>query len=98
MAGDRDAALVVAGNAAFRTGRFAVAAHDYARALAHKPDFAVARFNLGLLEAHTGAGAAGLRDMDRGISLAEAHGMSRAFTARLRALRAAFARVPTADA
>ena len=98
MAGDARARLVLDGNAAFLQGDLTAAARDYRRALRAKPDFAVARFNLGLVEIHANAQAAGLRDMDRGIALATAHGMSRAYVARLRALRAGFVRAPQADA
>ncbi|GAC1308090.1 MAG: hypothetical protein NVSMB21_12960 [Vulcanimicrobiaceae bacterium] len=98
MAGDAAARLVLDGNAAFLHGDLTTAARDYRQALRAKPDLAVARFNLGLVELHANAQRAGARDMDRGIALATAHGMSRAYVARLRALRAGFVRAPQADA
>lgn len=96
--GDPGARLVLDGNAAFLRGEIETAAADYRAALATRPDFAVARFNLGLVEMHENSRLSGLRDMDRGIALASAHGMGRAYVGRLRALRAAFAQVPAADA
>lgn len=98
MAGDPGARLVLDGNAAFLAGDLATAASDYRGALRLRPELAVARFNLGLVEVHGSARTAGIRDMDRGIALASAHRMSRAFVARLRALRSAFVAAPTADA
>lgn len=98
MAGQPTAKLVLDGNAAFLSGDLATAARDYRRALRAKPDFAVARFNLGLVEIHANAQTAGLHDMDRGIVLARQNGMSSAFVAKLRALRAGFVRAPQADA
>lgn len=98
MRGQPSARLVLDGNAAFLQGDLATATADYRRALRAKPDLAVARFNLGLVELHANARAAGLRDMDRGIALAVAHGMSYAYVARLRALRAGFVQAPHADA
>ena len=91
MGGDPAAQIVLAGNAAFLRGDLAGAARSYRAALARKPDFAIATFNLGLVEMHRGQSANGMRDMDRGISLARRHAMSSRDIARLRALRAAFA-------
>jgi hypothetical protein len=91
MDGDPVARIVLDGNAAFVHGDLHAAADDYRAALGRKPNFAVARFNLGLVEMHTGQSTRGLRDMDRGIDLAAAHGMTAAFVARLRQLRRAFA-------
>lgn len=96
--GDPGVRLVLDGNAAFLRGEVENAAADYRAALRTRPDFAVARFNLGLVEMHENSRLSGLRDMDRGIALASAHGMGRAYVGRLRALREAFASVPTADA
>lgn len=98
MAGQPSAKLVLDGNAAFLQGDLTTAARDYRGALREKPDFAVARFNLGLVEIHANAKTAGLHDMDRGIALAAKNGMSRAYVARLRALRAGFVGAPQADA
>lgn len=98
MTGDPGAQLVLDGNAAFLHGDLETAAHDYGAALRGRPDFAVARFNLGLVEVHANARTAGIRDMDRGIALAVAHRMSPAYVRRLRALRAAFVAAPQADA
>ncbi len=91
MSGDPSAALVVAGNSAFLHGDLVTAARDYRSALARKPDFAIASFDLGLVEMHAGRPDLGRADMDRGIRLAQRHGMSTRVIARLRALRAAFA-------
>jgi hypothetical protein len=90
MDGDPGARGVLAGNAAFLHGDLTTAARDYRAALARKPDFAIASFNLGLVEVHQGQRSRGLADMDRGIALASEHGMSSAVISRLRALRAAF--------
>ncbi|GAC1395921.1 MAG: hypothetical protein NVS3B17_12930 [Vulcanimicrobiaceae bacterium] len=90
MAGDPSARLVLVGNDAFLHGDLASAARDYRAALAKKPDFAVATFNLGIVEVHVGRTAQGTRDMDRGIALATRHGMTTRYVAKLRALRAAF--------
>ncbi len=90
MTGDPAAAFVLDGNAAFLHGRLATAKRDYELALVHKRDFAVARFNLGLVEVHDGHRTLGLDDMSRGIALARRHGMSSAYVARLIALRSAF--------
>ncbi len=90
MDGDPAASIVLAGNAAFLHGDLAGAARSYRAALVRKPDFAIARFNLGLVEMHRGRTTNGLHDMDRGISLAQRHGMSSGDVARLRSLRAAF--------
>lgn len=98
MAGDPSARLVLDGNAAFLGGDLATAAKDYRSALRAKPNFAVARFNLGLVEIHANAKDTGLHDMDRGIALAVKAGMSRTYVARLRALRAGFVQAPQADA
>lgn len=98
MASDPGARLVLDGNAAFLHGDLGGAAADYRAALRGRPGFAVARFNLGLVEMHENSRVAGLRDMDRGIALAREGGMTRAYVGRLRALRMAFAQVPAADA
>ncbi len=90
MDGDPAARMVIDGNAAFLHGDLSGAAADYRRALGRKSDFAIATFNLGLVEMHTGNQAQGLRDMDRGIELAERHGMSGRDIARLRTLRSSF--------
>ena len=97
MQGDPAAATVLAGNTAFLHGDLHGAADDYRAALRRKPDFAVASFNLGLVEVHQGRRDAGLRDMNRGISLANAHGMSPGYVSRLRALRDAFVSTPVAS-
>ena len=94
MAGDPAARLVLDGNAAFRNGDLPTAAADYRRALTRKPDFAVATFDLGLVEIHAGKRVAGLAHMDRGIALARAHGMSARDVGRLRSLRDAFSSQP----
>jgi hypothetical protein len=91
MDGDPAAQLVLAGNRAFLHGQLHTAHLDYRAALRRKPDFAVAAFNLGLVEVHEGQRTRGLGDMDRGISLADQHRMNPTFVAHLRALRAAFA-------
>jgi hypothetical protein len=90
MDGDPAARMVLDGNAAFLHGDLTAASGDYRAALARKPDFAIASFNLGLVEVHQGQRSRGIADMDRGIALASAHGMSHATISRLRALRAAF--------
>jgi hypothetical protein len=90
MNGDPAARSVLAGNSAFESGDLTAAAGDYAAALRRKPDFAVATFNLGLVEIHQGKRAAGLAHMERGIGLATRNGMSPAYVRRLRALRDAF--------
>ena len=97
MEGDPAAATVLQGNAAFLHGDLRAAAGDYRKALRRKPDFAVATFNLGLVEEHQGRRDAGLRDMNRGISLAMQHGMGSRYVARLRALRDAFVSTPVAS-
>jgi tetratricopeptide (TPR) repeat protein len=94
MDGNPVARIVLDGNAAFLRGDLHQAAIDYHRALERKPDFAVASFNLGLVEAHRGERARGLADMDRGIALAASHRMAVPFVNRLRALRRAFAAQP----
>lgn len=96
MDGDPAARIVLDGNAAFMQGDLQAADRDYRKALRRKPDFAVATFNLGLVELHEGQRPRGLADMDRGIALAREHNMSSAYVARLRALRAAFAAQPVA--
>lgn len=90
MNGDPAARLVLDGNAAFASDDLLAAAQDYSRALRRKPDFAVATFNLGLVELHQGKRAAGLAHMERGIGLATRNGMPPAYVRRLRALRDAF--------
>ncbi len=90
MSGDPAATLVLDGNAAFLHGDLATAKRDYELAIVHKHDFAVARFNLGIVEAHGGHRTLGLSDMSQGIALARRHGMSSAYVARLVALRSAF--------
>lgn len=90
MNGDPAAQMVIDGNAAFLHGDLSGAAKEYRSALGRKNDFAIATFNLGLVEMHTGNGARGMRDMDRGIELAVRHGMSERDIARLRALRSSF--------
>jgi hypothetical protein len=90
MDGDPAARSVIDGNAAFLNGDLRGAASLYRKALRRKHDFAIATFNLGLVEMHTGDATRGLRDMSRGIVLATQHGMSPADIARLRELRAAF--------
>ncbi len=94
MDGNPAARLVLDGNAAFVHGDLQRAAADYHAALARIPSFAIAMFNLGLVEIHEGNRGAGLADMDRGIALAGAHRMSARDIARLRSLRAAFAQQP----
>jgi hypothetical protein len=90
MDGDPAARRVLDGNTAFLHGDLKTAAGDYRAALARKPGFAIASFNLGLVEMHQGQRSRGLADMDRGITLATEHGMPSATVSRLRALRAAF--------
>lgn len=90
MDGDPAASDVLQGNAAFLHGDLRGAAASYRKALARKHDFAIATFNLGLVEMHTGNAAAGRSDMDRGIEIATQHGMSARDIGRLRELRAAF--------
>jgi hypothetical protein len=90
MDGDPAARSVTDGNAAFLNGDLRSAASLYRAALRRKHDFAIATFNLGLVEMHTGDAKRGLRDMDRGIALARRHGMSEPDIARLRSLRAGF--------
>ena len=90
MDGDPSARMVIDGNTAFLHGDLGGATKEYRRALGRKSDFAIATFNLGLVEMHTHAEAQGLRDMDRGIALATQHGMSERDVARLRALRSSF--------
>ncbi len=90
MAGDPAALMVANGNTAFLHGDLRGAAGYYRAALRRKNDFAIASFNLGLVEMHTGAKTRGIADMDRGIDLATQHGMSARDVGRLRALRSAF--------
>ena len=90
MDGDPAALMAENGNTAFLHGDLRGAAADYREALQRKSDFAIATFNLGLVEMHTGAEARGIADMDRGIDLATQHGMSARDVGRLRALRSAF--------
>ena len=90
MAGDPAALMVENGNAAFLHGDLHRAAALYREALQRKNDFAIATFNLGLVEMHTGATTRGVADMDRGIDLATRHGMSAHDVSRLRTLRRAF--------
>ena len=89
-ASDRSARLVRAGNDAFLHGDLETAARDYHAALRRKPASAIATFNLGLVEMHTGKNAAGAADMNRGIALANKSGMVAHDLAKLRALRATF--------
>lgn len=97
MQGNPAAAIVLDGNAAFLHGDLRGAAADYREALRRKPDFAVATFNLGLVEAHQGHRDDALRDMDRGIALARQHGMGSTYVTRLRAMRDAFISAPVAS-
>jgi hypothetical protein len=90
MDGDPAARMVEDGNTAFLHGDLRGAAAYYHEALQRKSDFAIATFNLGLVEMHTGAEARGIADMDRGIDLATQHGMSPRDVGRLRTLRSAF--------
>ncbi len=90
MDGDPAARLVLSGNSAFLQGDLAAADADYRAALRRKPDFAVATFDLGLVEIHEGRRMPGLAHLDRGIALAREHGMATSYIARLRALRNAF--------
>jgi hypothetical protein len=90
MAGDPAALLVENGNTAFLHGDLHGAAAYYREALERKSDFAIATFNLGLVEMHTGREARGVADMNRGIDLATQHGMSPRDVGRLRTLRSAF--------
>ena len=98
MAGDLSANLVLAGNHAFLHGDLATAKRDYRAALEIHPAFAVAEFNLGLVEAHAGAQKQGLADMDRGIAFARKNGMAARYVTKLRALRAAFTAADTKSA
>ena len=90
MNGDPAAQMVLDGNAAFLHGDLSGATKYYRAALGRKSDFAIATFNLGLVEMHTGSEAQGYRDMDRGIALAVRNGMSERDIARLRTLRSSF--------
>lgn len=90
MDGDPAALMVTHGNAAFLHGDLRGAATFYRQALQRKSDFAIATFNLGLVEMHTGDRTRGVADMNRGIALATRHGMSDSDVARLRELRSAF--------
>jgi hypothetical protein len=94
MDGQPAARMVLSGNTAFLHGDLADAERDYRAALVRIPDFAVAAFNLGMVQVHEGQRAAGLKNMDRGIRLAIAHGMSAPYVTRLRSLREAFADAP----
>jgi hypothetical protein len=70
MNGNPAAQMVLDGNNAFLHGDLHEAAKEYRAALIRVPDFAIAAFNLGLVEAHEGLRDHGLADMERGIALA----------------------------